>query len=92
MSFFIGESPLGCLLSIAAYHLVCLAGEGGSCLSVLVGGGVRREAVLGGRHYWEGGGIGRKAVLGGRRYCEGGGIGRDDCISEEGDPQLRALS
>ena len=51
-----------------------------------------REAVLGGRHYWEGGGIGRKAVLGGRRYCEGGGIGRDDCISEEGDPQLRALS
>ena len=28
-------------------------------------GSIGREAVLGGRRYWEGGGIGREAVLGG---------------------------
>ena len=34
------------------------------------GGGIGREAVLGGRRYWEGGGIRREAV-------EGGGIWRE---------------
>ena len=36
-----------------------------------MGGGIWREAVLGGRRYWKGGGIGREALLGGRPYWEG---------------------